>query len=71
MKIYALSEYDGEKVLGYYINKDLACTAAEEYWHETGRGLFQDFPRTFAEYWNDVCTLEEVTVVTEIEECTQ
>ena len=68
MKIYILSEYDGEKAIGYYINKDLACTAAEEYWHECGRGLFQNFPRTFAEYWNDVCTLEEVNVVTEIEE---
>ena len=67
MKIYAVSEYGGEKILGYYINKDLACSAAEKFWHET-RDIFQDFPRTFAEYWNDVCTLEEVFVVTEEEE---
>lgn len=67
MKIYLLSEYDSDEAIGYYINKDLACTAAEEYWHET-KDIFADFPRTFAEYWNDVCSLEEITVVTEIEE---
>lgn len=67
MKIYALLDVETVDHLGYYINKDLACKAAEEYWHET-RDIFADFPRTFAEYWNDICSLEEITVVTEDEE---
>ena len=63
MKIYILHDNDSFNPIGYYVNKDLACKAAEEHWYETG-DISEGFPR----YWNEVCVLEEVTVVTEIEE---
>lgn len=66
MKIYILSDHSG--LMGYYPTREAAIKAAENAFNFDKELDFECDDKTFQDYWDEWCDLEEVDVETEIEE---